>query len=221
MNYNFHFGVVWDYRAALLRGAILTAELTILCLFVGVAAGLPLGMMRGARRRWMRVVATPIIEFFRCTPTLVQLVWIYYALPILTGVRINTMVAVVLGLGLHTAAYIAEIVRAGIGGVDRGQMLAAQAIGMRYGTAMRRIILPQAGRRMLPPFINELANLVKLTTLASVLSVSELLHESDDVIAQTFRPFEIYTALAVLFLLIVGPMIYGSRHLEAYWHRRS
>jgi polar amino acid transport system permease protein len=221
MSYTWHFYVIWDYRFALLRGALLTAELTVLCLIVGITVGLPLGLMRGSRRRWPRMIAGPFIELFRSTPTLVQLVWIYYAMPILIGVRIDTMVAVTLGLGLHSAAYLAEIFRAGIASVDRGQFLAAKAIGMTHKRAMRRIILPQAVRRMVPPFINELANLIKLTTLASILSVPELLHVADDLIAQTFRPFEIYTAVAVIFLVIVFPMIYASRRLEAFWHRRS
>ncbi len=221
MSYNWHLYIIWDYRWVFVRGAMFTFELTLLSLAVGVIVGLPLGMARGAQHRLPRAIAMPIIEFFRSTPSLVQLFWIYYALPILIGVRLEAMVACTLGLGLHSAAYIAEIFRAGIASIDKGQSLAAKSIGMSYLTSMRRIILPQAVRRMIPPFINELANLIKLTTLASVLAVYELLHEANDLIAQTFRPFEIYTALAIAFLVIIFPLIYLSRKLELYWAKRS
>jgi polar amino acid transport system permease protein len=221
MHYDWHLYVIWDYRLVFLRGAWMTAQITAWSLILGIVVGLPLGLMRGSSHRALRALATPVIEFFRSTPSLVQLFWIYYALPILIGVRLETMVAVVLGLGLHTSAYIAEIFRAGIASIDRGQFMAAKAIGMTYSQAMRRIILPQAIRRMVPPFINELANLIKLTTLASVLAVYELLHEANDLISQTFRPFEIYTALAVAFVVIIYPMIWFSRRLELFWARRA
>jgi polar amino acid transport system permease protein len=221
MTYNWHLYVIWDYRWVFLRGAWITAQLTFFALLLGVFVGLPLGLMRGSKYAALRGIATPIVEFFRSTPSLVQLFWIYYALPILIGVRLEAMVAVVLGLGFHTAAYIAEIFRAGIASIDRGQFLAAKSIGMSYAQAMRRIILPQAIRRMVPPFINELANLIKLTTLASVLAVYELLHEANDLISQTFRPFEIYTALALAFVVIIYPMIWFSRRLELFWTRRA
>ena len=221
MDYNWHLYIIWDYRAVFLRGAVITAQLTLFSALLGVILGLPLGLMRGAASPLLRYPAATFIEFFRSTPTLVQLVWIYYALPILTGIRLGAVSAVTLGLGLHTAAYVAEIFRAGVASIDKGQFLASRAIGMRYVTAMRRIILPQAVRRMIPPFINELANLIKLTTLGSVLAVYELLHESNNLINTTFRPIEIYTALALAFAVIIFPLIYLSRRLELFWLKRS
>ena len=221
MDYVWHPSVVWDYRAVFFRGALVTAELTLVAIAIGLVLGLPLGLMRGSKPAFLRVPAATFIEFFRSTPTLVQLVWIYYALPILIGVRLEAFTAVAIGLGMHSGAYIAEIFRAGIASIDRGQFLAAKSIGMSYARAMRRIILPQAVRRMVPPFINELANLVKLTTLGSVLAVYELLHESNNLINTTFRPFEIYTALALAFLVLIFPLIYLSRRLELFWARRA
>lgn len=221
MGYDWYFDIVWDYRGVFIRGAVVTAQLTVLSVALGLALGLPLGLMRGSKRPVPRVPAAVFIEFFRSTPTLVQLVWIYYALPILIGIRLGPVTAACIGLGLHTAAYVAEIFRAGVASIDRGQFLAAKSIGMNYFTTMRRIILPQAVRRMIPPFINELANLIKLTTLASVLAVYELLHESNNLINSTFRPFEIYTALALAFAAIIFPLIYLSGRLEQFWARRS
>lgn len=221
MGYTWHFEVIWEYRMVFIRGALVTAQLTAGALLLGLVLGLILGIAKGSRLRLLRVPATVYIEFFRSTPVLVQLVWIYYSMPILTGVQLNNFISVAIGLGMNAAAYFAEIFRAGIISIDRGQMDAAKSIGMRYAQAMRRIILPQAVRRMVPPFINEAATLMKLTTLGSVLAVYELLHESNNLITNTFRPLEVYTTLAVAFSAIIFPIIYLSRKLERAWAVRS
>jgi polar amino acid transport system permease protein len=126
----------------------------------------------------------------------------------------GNMTAASIGFGLHSGAYFAETFRAGIASIHRGQFDAARAIGMRYGAAMRRIILPQAWRRMLPPFINEVANLIKLTTLGSTIAVAELLHTSEALISETYRPLEFYTALAIAFFVFIYPIIWLSQQLE-------
>lgn len=221
MGYVWHFDVVWDYRAVFLRGALVTAQLTVWSTVIGVSLGLLLGLMRSSGYKLLRAPAAFYIEFFRATPVLVQLVWIYYSLPILTGLQLGNIPSVSVGLGLHAAAYFAEIFRAGINSIDRGQWDAAKAIGMRYGQMMRRIVLPQATRRMVPPFINEFATLIKLTTLGSVLAVYELLHESNNLINNTYRPLEVYTALAIAFAVLIYPFIYMSQQLEKRWRVRS
>lgn len=221
MTYSWHLKMIWDYRQVFARGVVVTLELTIIALAGGVVLGLVFGLMRGARNWLLSTSAMIYIETFRSTPTLVQLVWIYYALPMLTGVQLSAFNSVALGLGLHTAAYLAEIFRAGVNSIDRGQMMAAKAIGMTYFQAMRQIILPQATRRMVPPFINEFATLIKLTSLGSVVAVPEILHEANNVISATFRPLEIYTAVAVVFALIACPMIFVARILERMLTARS
>jgi polar amino acid transport system permease protein len=213
--------MIWDYRDVFARGVLVTVQLTIIAVAIGIVLGLILGLMRGAGNWLLFAPATIYIETFRSTPTLVQLVWIYYALPMLTGVQLSAFNSVALGLGLHTGAYLAEIFRAGINSIDRGQMMAAKAIGMSYVQAMRRIILPQATRRMIPPFINEFATLIKLTSLGSILAVPEVMHEANDIISETFRPLETYTALALVFALIAGPMIFFARMLERTLAARS
>jgi len=220
-SYSWYFNVVWDYRAVFLRGAIITAQLTLWSLVIGIVLGLVLGMLRSSMRIVLRAPAALYIEFFRSTPVLVQLVWIYYSLPILTGLQMGNVTSIAVGLGLHAAAYFAEIFRAGIASIERGQTDAAKSIGMSYFQMMRRIVMPQAVRRMIPPFINELATLIKLTTLGSVLAVNELLHESNNLINNTYRPLEIYTALAVAFAVIIYPFIWLSQRLERYWKIRS
>ncbi len=217
MGYSWQWQLVWDYRQVFLRGAEVTATLTLWSLLIGMALGLLLGLMRSSRSAILRVPAAIFVDTFRATPILVQLVWIYYALPIVLGVQMGNIAAACVGIGLHQAAYIAEIFRAGIASIHRGQSDAAKSLGMSYGQSMRRIILPQATRRMVPPFINEFATLMKLTTLGSVLAINELLHEAENLINNTYRPLEIYTTLALVFGLLIYPFIWLSQRLEKRW----
>ena len=219
--YNWHFGVIWEYRIVFVNGAVITAELTVLAWTIGVVLGLIIALARLSPFIWLRAPATLFVEMFRSTPALVQLVWIYYALPIITGLQMSAFTSVAVGLGFHTAAYFGEIFRGGIISIERGQVDAAKSVGMVYWQAMVRIILPQAIRRMLPPFMNETANLVKLTSLGSVLAVYELLHASNNLITNTYRPLEVYTMAAVTFAVIIYPMIHGARMMERYWEARS
>ena len=217
MGYTWNWAVIWDYRQVFVRGVVVTVELTAGALAIGMGLGLILGLMRSARMAVLRWPAAVYVDVFRATPILVQLVWIYYALPIVSGVQMGNMTAAMVGIGLHAAAYIAEIFRAGIDSIDRGQRDASLSLGMSAGQAMRRTILPQAVRRMVPPFINEFATLMKLTTLGSVLAVDELLHESENLINNSYRPLEVYTAVAVLFGVLIYPVIWLSQRLERRW----
>jgi polar amino acid transport system permease protein len=221
MNYTWQWQLIWDFRQVFWRGVEVTVTLTWWALLIGLALGLLLGLMRSSRMVVLRWPAAVYVDIFRATPILVQLVWIYYALPILLGLQMGNMVAASVGIGLHAAAYIAEIFRAGIESIDRGQSDAAKSLGMGYGQAMRRIILPQAVRRMVPPFINEFATLMKLTTLGSVLAVNELLHEAENLINNTYRPLEIYTVVAIVFGLMIYPFIWLSQRLEQRWKKRG
>jgi len=221
MNYSWQWQLIWDYRQVFVRGVEVTVILTCWALLIGMALGLLLGLMRSSRLAALRMPAAIYIDVFRATPILVQLVWIYYALPILLGVQMGNIASASVGIGLHSAAYIAEIFRAGIASIDRGQSDAAKSIGMGYGQAMRRIILPQAVRRMVPPFINEFATLMKLTTLGSVLAVNELLHEAENLINSTYRPLEVYTVVAVVFGLLIYPFIWLSQRLEHRWNKHK
>jgi polar amino acid transport system permease protein len=215
--YNWHFEVISDNWEVFVDGAFVTAQLTLFAFVFAVVLGLLIALCRLSRFWALRTPATLYVEAFRSTPALVQLVWLYYALPIITGIRLSGFTSVALGLGLHTAAYFSEIFRGGILSIDRGQVDAARSVGMVHFQAMRRIILPQAVRRMIPPFMNETANLIKLTTLGSILAVYELLHASDVLITSTYRPLEVYSATAIVFAMIIYPLIYLSRLLEKYW----
>jgi polar amino acid transport system permease protein len=217
--YQWHFEVIVDYYPVFINGAWVTVQLTVFSFVIGIVLGFFLALARLSKRRLVNVPATVYVEAFRATPALVQLVWIYYALPIITGIRLSGFTSVGLGLGLHSAAYFGEIFRGGIQSIERGQVDAAKSVGMVHRQAMWRIILPQAVRRMIPPFMNEMANLIKLTTLGSVLAISELLHSSNVLITDTYRPLEVYTATAIIFAMIIYPLIAISRAIEKRWAR--
>jgi polar amino acid transport system permease protein len=221
MGYTWDFEIVWSFRQVFIRGALMTAYLTLIATAIGVVLGLGLASLRASSISPMRWFSLAYIEFFRTTPALVQLVWIYYSLPIFTGLQLPSFASVGIGLGLHSAAYFAEIFRAGIQSIERGQSDAARSLGMSRTQATRRIILPQAVQRMIPPFINEFVSIAKLTTLGSMLAVYELMHEANNLIVSVFRPLEIYTVLALVFFVILFPITTGAQWLERRWARRK
>src|SRR5262245_55883833 len=173
MTFTWHFGVILDFFDVFLRGCLVTLELTFWAFTLSTAVALVLALMSISRRPYLRIPAVAYVEVVRGLPSLVVLVWVYFALPIVTGVSMSGYQAAILGLTLSQAAFSAEIFRAGIESIDKGQMEAARVIGMSYVLAMRRIILPQAVRRMIPPFVNTFAGLLKFTSLASVIAVTE------------------------------------------------
>lgn len=214
MAYDWQFSLLLQYWPVFVRGAIVTLEITLGGALLGLVVGLIVGVSKGSRVAPIRWICSAYVELIRGTPALVQIIWIYYCFPIIFGVQMSGVVTMVVALGLHSAAYVAEIFRAGINAVDRGQVAASQALGMSPLLAMRRIILPQAIQKMLPPFINEFASLLKLTTLGSTIAVYELLHESNNLIAAIYRPLEVYTTLAVIFFVITYPFIFLAQRLE-------
>ncbi len=214
MGYEWNFQVILIYWPIFVRGAVMTLEITFGAALLALIIGLPAGIGKSARFLPVRWASTGYVEAIRGTPALVQIVWIYYCLPILSGVQFSAKATIILALGLHAGAFVAEIFRAGVAAVDRGQFAASKALGMTYWQQMRRIILPQAVQKMIPPFINEFASLLKLTTLGSTIAVYELLHESNNLIAAVYRPLEIYTFLAVVFFSITYPFIFLSQRIE-------
>lgn len=219
MGYTWNFSGLWKYREVFIRGTAMTAYLTCMALVIGIVLGMILALTRGSRFAPLRYLAAAYIELFRTTPALVQLVWIYYSLPILTGIQLPNVASAAIGLGLHSAAYFAEIFRAGIQSIEQGQTYAARSLGMSHWQSMRRIVLPQALQRMVPPLINEFVNLAKLTTLASVLAVYELMQQANNLMLTVPRPLEIYTVLALLFFAILFPITLLSQALERRWIR--
>jgi His/Glu/Gln/Arg/opine family amino acid ABC transporter permease subunit len=202
------------FREALFHGALVTIELTLVCIVCGTVVGLLLALGRQSSLRVVKVVSVVVIEWFRALPLLVLLVWIYYCLPIVSGVRLSGFLSAALALSLNLAAFAAETFRAGIESIPAGYMEAARAVGFSKARAMRRIILPQVSRQMLPPLVGLYITMLKLSSLASVLAVQELLHAGSNIISATYRPLEVYTAIALIYVLMVLPGLWWSQNLE-------
>jgi len=197
------FDIIWNYRDLFLRGVSLTLRLTFVGYGLGLILGVLLGLGRLSKRKWLYYPSKIYIDFFRGTPLLVQILIIHTALiPSLFGHSLGYFVSGALALTLNSAAYISEIVRAGIQSLDKGQSEAARSLGMPQSMAMRYIILPQAIRRMVPPLGNELIALLKDSSLVTVIAATDILYAAKVVQGATFRQWEPYLTAAILYLLL-------------------
>jgi polar amino acid transport system permease protein len=212
--YAWDFSFLWAYRGLILTGLGVTVAYTIGTILLGLIVGLVTGLLRLSRNP---VIAAPLVayvEIFRCTPLLVQIVWFYYALPVVLGIDIPAYAAATLVLSLYTGAFYAEIIRGGVNSIERGQWDAARAIGMRRGQVMRHVILPQAVKRMIPPFMNQSIIQLKNTSLVSTIAVADLLYEGTIITAATYRPLEVYTMIAVIYFLVLFPLTLAAQQVE-------
>jgi polar amino acid transport system permease protein len=217
--YQWDWNWVWTYRWALLEAAGVTLWLNLVILVIGSAVGLVVAFGRGSRRAALWVPALIYIDLFRTLPVLVLLVWFFFCVPILLGgIQISSTVSAIIVLSLNLSAFVAEIVRAGIEAVPTAQVESARACGLSETQTMRFVVLPIAMRAMTPPLVGQYINTIKLSVLASVIAVPELLHKTTDIISQVYRPLEFYTVLALLFLVILLPGTIWSRRLEARAH---
>jgi len=208
------FASVFENTDALLVGAAGTLRIFAICLVLGLSLGLLVGLGRYSRNRWLHIPATIFVEFFRNTPVLVQILWFYFALPILLPFQITPLAAASLGIALNSAAFSAEIYRGGIQSIETGQWDGARALGMGWGQAMRRIILPQALKRMLPALTNRAIEIFKMSTLASAVAYVELLQQGKLIASLNYNPIEAYTAVAVIFFIFLWPLVQFSYFLE-------
>jgi polar amino acid transport system permease protein len=210
----------WDFasvlvnREALLLGAIGTVRIFAICLVAGLSLGLVVGLGRYSRNRLFYWPATAFTEFFRNTPVLVQILWFFFALPMLMPFSISPLAAATLGISLNSAAFSAEIYRGGIQSIDRGQWDGARALGMSFAQAMRRIILPQALKRMTPALTNRAIEIFKMSTLASAVAYVELLQQGKLIASLNFNPIEAYTAVAAMFFVFLWPLVQLTYVLE-------
>jgi polar amino acid transport system permease protein len=208
------FASIFDNKEALIVGAIGTVRLFAICLVCGLGFGLVVGLGRYARTRWFNWPAALFVEFFRNTPVLVQILWFYFALPIVAPFEISPLAAAALGISLNAAAFSADIYRGGIQSIERGQWDGARAIGMSWGQAMRRVILPQALKRMTPALTSRAIEVFKSTTLASTVAYVELLQQGKLIASLNFNPIEAYTTVAVIFFVILWPLVQFTYMLE-------
>jgi len=210
---DFEFSLFLKSLPALARGALLTAELTLVSILIGTAIGIMSGVGRLSSHRLLSWSVAAYVTLMRGVPLLVTLLFLYYGLPS-AGIKLDAFTVGVVALSITSGAYIAEIVRAGIQSIDPGQMRAARSLGMSYAKAMRRIILPQALRRVLPPMTNEALTLLKNTALVSTIALADLLRSGLEVMtwqANTFSPF---AGVALFYLALTLPLIWLNARLE-------
>jgi polar amino acid transport system permease protein len=212
--YNWDFSFLWHYRELLALGLGVTLLYTVGTILLGLAIGLATGLLRLSRSRLLTLPLVAYVEIFRCTPLLVQIIWFYYALPVVIGIDIPAGIAATLVLSLYTGAFYAEIVRGGVNSIERGQWDAARAIGMRRGQVMRHVILPQAVKRMIPPFMNQSIIQLKNTSLVSTIAVADLLYNGQMITAATYRPLEVYTIVALLYFAVLFPLTLAAQGIE-------
>ena len=216
MGYEWSFGFLLRYTHLFLVGIGVTLAYTAGTVLLGLLIGLVLGLARLSRSPWVNAPLVAFIEVFRCTPLLVQIIWFYYALPVILGVQIPAVVAAVMVLSLYTGAFYAEIFRGGIVSIEAGQWDAARALGLRWGQVMRHVVLPQAIRRMVPPFMNQSIIQLKNTSLISTIAVPDLLYQGTLITADTYRPLEVYTVVAVIYFALLFP----ATRLVQWWEGR-
>ena len=209
----FDFALIVESIPFLLKGAVYTVQVSILAIVVGLVMGWLFGLAAVSGMSMLRVITFMYVQFIRGTPLLVQIFLIYFGLPAL-GINIPAYWSGVIALGLNSGGFQAEIVRAGIESIDRGQSEAARSIGMSWLQTLVFILVPQTIRRVIPPLTNELITLVKSSSLLSAIAALELTHAGQLIIARTFAPFEIYAAVALIYLLIVSLLSRASALLE-------
>jgi ectoine/hydroxyectoine ABC transporter permease protein EhuC len=209
----FNFTGAGEYLPDLLRGALVSVELTLTVMGLSLVFGLIVALARLTRFRAVRTVATTYIEIIRGTPALLQLFYIYFVLPAF-GLKFPPFTAGVIGLTLNYSAYLSEVYRAGIQAVAKGQLEAAQALGMSRTVMMRLIILPQAVRIVVPPLGNYFISLFKDTALASIITVKEMLFTGQIIAATNFQYFAIFTIIGAIYLALSYPGSLGVQYLE-------
>ena len=199
---SFNFDLVVNSFPLLLLGAGVTIKITAMSVAVGVIIGLFVGIARICRVKPLEWLAAVYVDFFRGTPLLVQIFLVYFALPVLTGQRIDPYIAAIGACGINSGAYVAEIFRAGIQSIDEGQMEAGRSLGMTWGQTMRYIIVPQAFKRVIPPLGNEFIALLKDSSLVSVIGFEELTRRGQLIIAKTYGSLEIWISVAIVYLVM-------------------
>jgi len=211
---DFDFSPVWEGWRELLHGTIVTIEITLGAIILGCLIGLVIGLGRlDPRRRIVYGLCTAYVSFIRGTPLLVQLFIWFFGLPHF-GLNFPAFFCGIVGMGIYSGAYVSEIVRGAIQSIERGQMEAARSLGMPYRMAMREIVVPQEAVRMIPPLGNEFIALIKNSSLVSLLTIADLMHEGQKIIATSYRSLEVYLAVALVYFVLTNLTGLGLRLVE-------
>ena len=216
MSYEFDWSVVFsrDMVTVVLIGLRYTILVSLLSLLFGNLVGLVTAILRVSRKPPFAQIAYIYTDFFRTTPALVQLIWIFYVLPIILGVEFSPITSGVIALSLNAGAFLAEVFRGGLESINTGQRDAASVLGLSKVQAFLYVLLPQAFRRVLPATGNVLIGLIKDSSLLTIIAVPELTYQFQTDVARTFRPLELYTALAFMYFVVTYPLSLASSGLE-------
>lgn len=213
---SFNWNLIVDNFPLLLQGALVTIQITVMSVGCGFLIGMLAALAGMSGFRIVRLIIKCYVELFRGTPLLVQIFMIYFALPMVIHQQINPYVAAVTACSINSGAYVSEIFRAGIQSIDKGQMEAGRSLGLTWVQTMRYIIMPQAFKAIIPPLGNEFIAMMKDTSLVSVIGFEELTRRGQLIIARTYGSFEIWSAVAVIYLV----MTLSISRLVAYLERR-
>jgi polar amino acid transport system permease protein len=203
----------WRFLAS---GLVLTILLSVASVVCSFALGLAVALGRMYGPAWLRAPLVFYIDSMRAIPVFVVLVWIYFAVPIISGYSFDPFWAALTGITIHVAAYVAEVVRAGITSIRKGQIQAGLAIGMSGAQIVRKVLLPQATVRMLPAFGSIVSVTIKDTAIAAVIAVPELMRQAETVAGQSYRPIEVFTTVMVIYFLLIFPV---TRLIDRYYIR--
>lgn len=209
------FSVAWTYLPIMLKATTLTIMLAVVTQTIGSTVGFVFALGRTSRYRLLRFAVWAYVWLFRGTPVLLHLFFVYYAAPLL-GVTLDALPAAIIAMSLSSAAYNTEILRAGIQAVHKGQIEAAEAVGMRYARIIRRVVMPQALRIVIPPYMSNFISHTKNTSLASVITVPELMLTSQMVYSSTYRAIEILSLAGLIYLVLTSCLTALQLWLERY-----
>jgi len=212
--YQFRWDVIPNNLDFLMSGFQMTLIISATALVFAMIGGLLLALVDMSRYLAVRAIGLAIGEVIRNTPILVQLLWVYYVLPIVFNIRISSLAAILIGLSVYMAAFMSEVYRSGIQAVPKGHREAAQVLGLTPFQSFRRIVLPQAIRFTLPPLASNFVQLIKFSSLGAVISVTEITRRGMELSSSTFRPLEIFSFIAVVYFFICWPLSMAIRIWE-------
>ena len=208
------FGLLKESFPSLMSGLQMTLILTVVSLVIALILGLVFGLFQVSKNKLLRVIATIYVDIFRGTPLIVQAFFIYFGIPAALDIRITAVVAGLITLSLNAGAYMAEIVRGGIQSVEKGQMEAARSLGLPYGKAMSKVVLPQAIRIMIPSFINQFVITLKDTSILSIIGINELTQSGKIIIARNLESFQMWLIVGIIYFIIIMILTKVSNALE-------
>jgi polar amino acid transport system permease protein len=206
--------LMWESLPLLLKGAVMTLEITVIAGAIGIVLGILIGIVRTFNIKWLNGLLTAYIEVLRGTPLYTQLLLIAFGIPQVTGINYNEFTAGLITIGVNSSAYVAEIIRSGIQSIDKGQSEAARSLGMSHGQAMVTVILPQAVRRVIPPLLNEMITLIKESSLVSTIAVVELNRTAQMISSRTYKPFPVFMTAALVYLAMTLTLSQVTGRLE-------